>query len=284
VDKLNTKSYPQILFHCLSLTYILFKCFKEKSRSKDSAFKKDLLHLLQINPTFAEDIFLLSFIHIPKRTPYRQMTLQEIHKIAQQGEGQRLEFKKKAAFPDKIVREIVALANTEGGYLLIGVDDDGTVSGQRFIEEEVFVMEKAIRELIFPSLDYEVEIFKLNPKKGVAAFKIPHSDNRPHYLKEGEKKKAFVRSKDKSIQASKEVWEIIKRGKSPKDMVFTYGEKETVLMKSLGEKGQITLKEYQQLAKLPRFLASKTLVRLVLANVLQILPSEREDIYMLKES
>ena len=59
----------------------------------------------------------------------------------------KIEFKKKAAYPEKIVREIVALANTEGGVLLLGVDDDGTVSGQRFIEEEIFVMEKAIYDL-----------------------------------------------------------------------------------------------------------------------------------------
>ena len=79
------------------------------------------------------------------------MTLQEVKALAAKGEGLTIEFKKKAAFPEKIVREVIALANTEGGDLLIGVDDDGTVCGQRFIEEEVFVMEKAIRELILPS-------------------------------------------------------------------------------------------------------------------------------------
>lgn len=211
------------------------------------------------------------------------MTLQELYKLAQQGEGIRTEFKKKAAFPEKIVREIIALANTEGGYLLIGVDDDGTVSGQRFIEEEVFVMEKAIREYIFPALAYDVEIHKLNPKKGIAVFSIPISINRPHYLKDGERKKAYVRVKDRSIQASREMWEIIKRGKTPKDTVFTYGEKETLLMRALGEQEKITLQEFQRLAKLPRFMASKTLVRLVLANVLQIKPQEGEDYFVLNE-
>jgi len=62
------------------------------------------------------------------------MTLQEVNKLARDGEGLHVEFKKKVAHPEKIVREIIAMANTEGGYLLIGVDDDGTVSGQKFIE------------------------------------------------------------------------------------------------------------------------------------------------------
>lgn len=212
------------------------------------------------------------------------MTLQEVKALAAKGEGLKLEFKKKIAFPEKVVRELVALANTAGGVLLVGVDDDGTVSGQRFIEEEIFVLEKAIRELIFPPLDYEVESVKLTEKKGVAIFSIPLSNNRPHYLKEKQRNQAFVRVADRSVQASREVWEVLKRGKNPKDMVFTYGKKEEVLMKSLEGLGKITLKEYAKLAKLPYFLASKTLVRLVLANVLQIHPQESEDYFTLKES
>lgn len=218
------------------------------------------------------------------RNPNSKMTLQEINKLAQQGEGLKIEFKKKAAFPDKIVREIIALANTEGGYLMIGVDDDGKVSGQRFIEEEVFVMEKAIREHIKPELIYQVDVVKLNPKKGVAVFIIPKSLDPPHYLVENQRKKAFVRVSDRSIQASREMWEILKRGKKTKDVVFTYGEKETILMKALEENGKVTLREFQYLAKLPKFLASRTLVRLVLANVIQIVPQEKEDYFLSKES
>ena len=101
------------------------------------------------------------------------MTLQEVKDLAGKGEGLQIEFKKKAAYPEKIVREVIALANTQGGTLLIGVDDDGTVSGQRFIEEEIFVMDKAIRTLIFPPLQVEVATVKLSEKKGWLYFKFP---------------------------------------------------------------------------------------------------------------
>ncbi|WP_339870112.1 ATP-binding protein [uncultured Algoriphagus sp.] len=212
------------------------------------------------------------------------MTLQEVKLLAAKGEGQRIEFKKKATYPEKIVRELIAFANTSGGDLLIGVDDDGTVSGQRYIEEEIFVMEKAIKELIFPALAYELYSLKLNEKKGIAVFKVPVSPNRPHYLKEKDRKQAFIRVADRSVQASREVWEILRRGKNPRDMVFTYGSKEEILMKALGESEKITLKEFAKLANLPKFLASKTLVRLVLANVLQIHPQESEDYFTLKDS
>ncbi len=212
------------------------------------------------------------------------MTLQEIKKLATKGEGLMIEFKKKAAHPEKIVRELVAFANTAGGHLLIGVDDDGTVSGQRFIEEEIFVMEKAIQELIHPPLEYQVFSIKLNEKKGVAVFKIPLSSGRPHYLKDKERKQAFIRVADRSVQASREVWEVLRRSKNPRDTIFTYSWKEELLMKSLQETDRITLKEYAKLAKLPKFIASKTLVRLVLANVLQLHPQEADDYFTLKET
>ncbi|WP_192347742.1 helix-turn-helix domain-containing protein [Algoriphagus sp. Y33] len=212
------------------------------------------------------------------------MTLQDVRVLAARGEGLRIEFKKKAAFPEKIVRELIAFANTSGGDLLIGVEDDGTVSGQRYIEEEIFVMEKAIKELVFPRLEYELYSLKLNEKKGVAIFTVPVSAQRPHYLKEKDRKQAFIRVADRSVKASREVWEILRRGKTPRDMVFTYGRNEEILMKALDESDKITLNEFAKLANLSRFMASKTLVRLVLANVLQIHPQESADYFTLKDS
>ncbi|QDH78301.1 ATP-binding protein [Echinicola soli] len=212
------------------------------------------------------------------------MTLQEITRLARQGEGLHIEFKKKVAHPDKIVREVIALANTEGGYLLVGVDDDGTVSGQRYVEEDVYVLNKAIKELIRPLVDFEHVVIPITEKKGVAIYHFYRSPKRPHYLYDEGRKRSFVRVEDRTVQASKEVWEILRRGKKEKDIIFNYGEKETKLMHALGERETITLKEYSKMARLPRFIASKTLVRLVLANVLQVIPQEQEDLFKLKSN
>jgi len=210
------------------------------------------------------------------------MTLQEVANLAKQGEGLHIEFKKKVAHPEKIVKEIIAFANTEGGHLLIGVDDDGTVSGQRFVEEDVFLLDKAIAQMIQPPLVYQKFHLPINAKKGVAVYRIERSPARPHYYYEDKRKRAFIRVADRSVQASKEVWEILKKQKKEKDVFFKYGEKEDALMKILKEKPSITLQEYILLAKLPRFVASRTLVKMVLANVLKIIPQEGEDVYVLK--
>ena len=211
------------------------------------------------------------------------MTIQEVKELALKGEGLQIEFKKKANFPEKIVREVIALANTQGGSILIGVDDDGTVSGQRFIEEEIFVMEKAIRELIFPPLEVEVATVKLSEKKGVAVFRIPHSPNRPHFLLVQGKKLSFIRVQDRTVQASREVWEVLRKSRVPRDTVFTYGKKEEVLMKFLAEQEKINVKEFAKIASIPLYMASKTLVRLVVANVLQLHPQEGADFFTIRE-
>jgi predicted HTH transcriptional regulator len=213
------------------------------------------------------------------------MDLLQLKKLTAQGEGLHLEFKKKANFPEKIAKELVAFANTDGGLLLLGVDDDGTVSGTRDIEGEVFVMEETIEKLIKPRLMYQAQVIKINDKKGLAIFEIPKSEKRPLYLrnapqtKEG---KAYVRNGDQSLQASKEMCEILRRRCRKKDIQFTFGEKEQMLMKLLDERQYTTLLDFSKAAKISKFVASRTLIRLVLANVLDILPKEGEDHYRRK--
>jgi len=211
------------------------------------------------------------------------MTIQEIGRIARKGEGLHVEFKKKAAHPEKIVKEIVAMANTEGGHLLIGVDDDGTVSGQRYIEEEVYAMDKAIQELILPVIHLKKHVVHLNPKKGVAVYEIQKSTSGPHFIWDDKRKKAYIRVADKSIQASREMWEIMKRKQRQENIIFKYGKKEELLMKELAVRSHITLKEYMVMAKIPVYIASRTLVKLVLANVIDVIPQESEDRFIPKQ-
>lgn len=57
------------------------------------------------------------------------MTLAELHQILACGEDSRHQFKRDFSNIDALAAELVALANTAGGYLLIGVDDSGAISG-----------------------------------------------------------------------------------------------------------------------------------------------------------
>lgn len=55
----------------------------------------------------------------------------------QQGEDERTELKTWAAFPKKVAEAVCALGNTEGGLLVLGVDDEGLPIGVEAHPEEV---------------------------------------------------------------------------------------------------------------------------------------------------
>lgn len=58
------------------------------------------------------------------------MTADELAALIAEGESLSLEFKRDAPISHKdLVETVVCLANTEGGTVLIGVEDDGTISG-----------------------------------------------------------------------------------------------------------------------------------------------------------
>jgi Predicted transcriptional regulator containing an HTH domain and an uncharacterized domain shared with the mammalian protein Schlafen len=52
------------------------------------------------------------------------MRYRELLELIEEGENIQCEFKRKFSTPEKIAREMIAFANTKGGYLLFGVDDD----------------------------------------------------------------------------------------------------------------------------------------------------------------
>lgn len=225
--------------------------------------------------------------------------------LVKEGEHATLEFKKKVAHPEKIVREIVAFANTKGGNLLIGVSDNGGLSGVRYPEEEAWELNKAIAQHCKPQIDFHQEKILLPANKWVLRYYITESENKPHFVLEPQpitpgtpppppnrnrsrnqppqlRKRTYVRVADRSIQASREMREILRRRQQPKDIGFHWTEKEQKLMQYLQAHEHITVKEYAKVAEIPLSLASRTLVRLVLANVLDIRPVEIADHYILK--
>lgn len=211
--------------------------------------------------------------------------IRELRKLATKGEGINLEFKRKASYPDKIVSEMVAFANTQGGILLIGVSDDGTIPGVKFPEEEIFALERALEKHARPQLKITHHVIPLGKQRYVVQFNIAEGKRKPYAcIEAGGKKKVYVRYEDKSVQASREMTEIIRRHKTTKSIRLRYGEYEAMLMKYLDLHPYITFDQYRLLTGMNRYKASRSLVILVLANILQIIPTEKGDHYKLHQS
>jgi len=210
------------------------------------------------------------------------MDYRALKDLVKKGEGTHLEFKLKSNHPERIVREVVAFANTEGGRLLIGIGDDKSVQGLKHVDEDEFLLVRAIERYCTPAIDYRLERVTLPDERDVLVITVPESPIKPHYVVVdplSDVKRAYIRVADKSLQASKEVREILKGERASRNIRFTYGDKERKLMQHLVSNPSITVDGFAAIANIPRKMASRTLVLLVLANVLEVHPDEMVDRY-----
>ena len=60
-------------------------------------------------------------------------------------------------------------------------------------------------------------------------------------------------------------------------MPFEFGENEKVLLNYLGNHGEITVNIFCAVGNIGKQLASQTLIKLTVNNVLKIIPDEKED-------
>jgi len=101
---------------------------------------------------------------------------QEILALLQRGEDLTLEFKSDAkSLPDRdLVAAVVSLANTEGGELLLGVEDDGTITGLHPNHQNLSGLPALIANRTNPAIPVGVERCELQGKL-VARISVPKS-------------------------------------------------------------------------------------------------------------
>jgi predicted HTH transcriptional regulator len=211
---------------------------------------------------------------------FQARQVRDLKKLVSCGESASLEFKKKASYPDKIVREMIAFANAQGGTLLVGIGDDGEIAGLKHPEDDAYVIQQSLQK-VSPRLPVTETYIPIGSSRHVIQYHVAESKNKPHYFLDGEKKEAYIRVNDQSIKASREVREIARRSKVKRDVRFHYGDHERMLMRYLDMNPDITLREFMKVSGLKKFYASKKLVLLVLANVLRITPHEKGDLFSL---
>lgn len=207
-----------------------------------------------------------------------QMDYLDVKNLAQTGEGTYLEFKRTIPSAYKIAREIAAFANTKGGTVLIGVDDDKSLVGVLGYQEEEFLLSKAARELCQPAVDIAIEIVHFGDRD-LLVIKVPEAPQKPVYVKGDKEDTVFMRERDQNKVASKELIEIIKNRNSDEGITFEYGPKEQKLFRYLNEYGEITVEKFAQLVDVPRAKASATLVNLVSADILNLFRKDDTDYF-----
>lgn len=217
------------------------------------------------------------------------MDRRELEILVQQGEGSRLEFKRKVKHPDKIAREFVAFANTRGGTILIGVGDDGTIYGSKDAKGEAYILEQWLEQNVSPPLSFVRSEIMITSSTTVVMYEVEEGADKPYRVhlsdEEGEiRKLAFVRRADMSIRASREVTQVLRMRKHEKGVNIRFGENEKQLLTHLESNKDITLDSAQQLLRLNKRKTSGLLVLLTLAGLIRIHPSEKGDRYSLSKT
>ena len=67
--------------------------------------------------------------------------------------------------PEKIAREMIAFANTKGGYLIFGVDDDREVVGVDSEKSESEMIKDAAENYCEPPLIYSIDFIEVIRKR-----------------------------------------------------------------------------------------------------------------------
>lgn len=143
---------------------------------------------------------------------------QAIEQTLQQPEGKTLEFKRDLSSPHNVLKTLVAFANSAGGRLVIGVDDDRQVTGVADPLDEEERICNLIADSIAPRLVPNVELASIG-KRTVLVVEVFPSSSRPHYLKAmGPENGVYVRLGSSSRQAGPELIAELRR--SAQGVVF----------------------------------------------------------------
>ncbi len=183
-------------------------------------------------------------------------------RLIHEGEHQQQDFKCKITDACKLAKSVSAFANTDGGRLLIGVRDDGNLSGVRS-EEEIFMMRSAAEDYCRPAAAISFETFQAEGRSIVIAT-VPRSDKKPiRALGDDGRWRAYIRVEDENIVASPVHLRIWRDELSPRGQLVNIGDDEAQVMRVMAEAPPLTLNQVARRSKVPRHRTVVILARLV---------------------
>ena len=119
-----------------------------------------------------------------------------------QYENERVEYKSQLV--DDIYKEVIAFANTDGGVIYVGIDDQGNAVGIERVDETYTRLTNGVRDAIAPDVTMFVRYVLQNNK--VIRIEVGEGSYKPYYLKGKGLKPAgvYIRQGASSVQASPE--------------------------------------------------------------------------------
>ena len=200
--------------------------------------------------------------------------------LIREGEHQQQDFKYRVVDARKLAKSVSAFANTDGGRLLIGVRDDGHLSGVRS-EEEIYMMHQAAYKFCMPEASIKFDTYHVD-KRTIVIATIPPSTNRPICALEDDGcKRAYIRINDENIVASPVHLALWREDQKPKGTIMTYDNTVRQLLDAM--QGRQTLNQIVRRSQLPRHKVITLLARLIHFHIIQWDYSDQQFLFYLRD-
>ena len=112
--------------------------------------------------------------------------MMDILQLIKHGEDSRTQFKANISNPEQLAQEFVAFSNTRGGIMLIGVSDDGKISGVSSddLRRLNLLVSNTASENVKPPIHPITEVLEVDGKL-VLSIQIPEGANKPYCTNKG---------------------------------------------------------------------------------------------------
>lgn len=127
----------------------------------------------------------------------------ELFEIIANGENSGVEFKRDNIRPEQFAKEIVAFANVQGGRILLGVEDNGQLTGLQRPGAQEWVL-NVFRDKVHPQIIPYYEEILVEKGKRIAVITIATGISKPYVIRHNNREEVYIRMGDRSELASRE--------------------------------------------------------------------------------
>ena len=132
------------------------------------------------------------------------MNKAELIELILNGENSGVEFKRDDVANHRIAQELVALLNLEGGTVLLGVEDDGSITGASRENLEEWVVELCRLKIDPPIIPFISWVKNAEPGRDVLAIRVPIGPDKPYARVHNGRTTYFIRVGSTSQEASRD--------------------------------------------------------------------------------
>ncbi|MCY4275639.1 MAG: putative DNA binding domain-containing protein, partial [Gammaproteobacteria bacterium] len=166
-------------------------------------------------------------------------TKAELLELISHGENSGVEFKRDDVRPEQLAKEIVAFANFQGGQVLLGVDDDGSICGIQRENLEHWLVDTVFSRYIHPQIIPYYKEIRISENQHVAVITISTGVTKPYVVRQRDREDIYIRVGSTSRLATRE-----QQARLFASGGMLYAEKLPVSGSGLSDLSQDRLKDY----------------------------------------